>query len=117
MTIGESFIASVARRDGHLWVVITEPSPRNYIALVNLTTRRPPCDDSCIVTVGEHPFVRHESVVAYRHARMIDSDLLASQVQHQPASLALVRRMQEGALVSDYTADKVKAVVGEMMGR
>lgn len=121
MNPGSTWVA--VRADGHLWIVLSEPDGKNNVAAVNLTTRRPPCDDTCIVTRGEHPFVTHDSVIMYQYARMWDYDILVDQVgkgtgvrAHRALSSDLLLRIQRGALSSQHTPGPVLAAVQAMLG-
>lgn len=117
MTPGDTFVPIAPRGDGHLWVVISAPTPQNRLAIVNLTTRRPPCDDSCILQARDHPFLRHESIVFYARARLADADILDGNLSgglyspRDPVTVGLLRRIQDGALVSPYTSGLVQACV------
>ena len=100
MNLGDTFFGALAGGIRHLWVVISSPTSAGEVAIVNLTTRKPPCDDSCIIAVGEHPFVKQESIAAYRRATMaMLSDLRAAVEQrlvdpHTPVSAELLTRIQ-----------------------
>jgi len=50
----------------HLWVLLWGPqgAAAAFIA-VFLTTRRPYSDPACVLNVGDHPFVTHETAVRY----------------------------------------------------
>jgi hypothetical protein len=84
------------------------------IVIVNFTTRRAGSDDSCIVQAGEHEFLSRESVVVYRRAQMTENqralDMLHSSILRQlaPVSEDLLRRIQAGALASQFTPEKIK---------
>lgn len=114
---GDTFIPLAPQRDGHLWVVISEPTVQSRVAIVNFTTRRPPCDDSCVVQPGEHSFIVRESILLYARARLQDLDALVSHltagfyVPREPVSKPLLRRIQEGAFVSEFTPGNVQASV------
>lgn len=38
--------------------------------MVNISTYFVGCDDTCLLNVGDHPFVRHKSFVFYAQARI-----------------------------------------------
>ena len=77
-------------------MVISRPDAWGRVAIVNLTTRSTRYDESCIISAGEHPFVYHDSVIAYRHAQLKDADILKSVLirgtyeYHQPVSPSLL---------------------------
>lgn len=50
----------------HLWIVVTEPDPvSNLCGIVSVTTLRNSKDQTVILRVGDHPFIRHESTIFY----------------------------------------------------
>lgn len=99
---------------GHLYFILTEPNKDNRVLLVNITTHRFGKDETCILNVGDHPFIRHKSVVEYSEAiepklTQIEK-LLETGYSNTPASASddLLERMQDGArkspaLPSKYT--------------
>jgi len=91
----------------HLFIVISERNEYDEVLIVNVTTKKSHSDASCILRNGDHPFIKHESVANYADARAVKvSDLCrligrhADVSSHQSVSPELLRRIQEGALVS-----------------
>ena len=112
----------------HLWFVLSDPSPTGTIAIASFMTHRPRVgghDRTClIVQPGAHPFIRRETCVAYRHARMItesqfETDLRSGErIQRDPLGPELLRRIQEGALTTPQKIPKrVVAAVVAALGR
>ena len=108
---GATFINPNPRRglDPHLWVIVSDPSQYpDDVLIVNFTTRRDGCDESCIVEPGEHPFVQHSTVVEYRGARrasdqQLDQLLARTQFElREPVSRELLARIRAGAAVSEF---------------
>lgn len=70
--------------------------------MVNVTTRRMHSDLTTILDVGDHPFIRKQSVVHYADARHFPVGALDRAVKsgecrpHKQASAALLARIQEG---------------------
>jgi hypothetical protein len=120
IALGDSFHFNVDL--GHLWMVITDPygSAGNFL-MVNMTSLRAHvADTTCILKVGEHPEVVHDSVVYYQDARewWVDGDRGYDQILAKglitprlPLSRALLRRIQNGALASPYFKRKYVARV------
>ena len=52
--------------DDHLLVVISDPAqdPDNLV-LVAMTTREDYKDQSCVLYSGDHPFIGHDTLIAY----------------------------------------------------
>lgn len=56
----------------HLWVIVSDPAADpERIILTNLTTRRSGSDETCVLEPGDHPFVKHPTVIHYRQARLV----------------------------------------------
>ena len=53
----------------HLWIILSDPDlfPTEILA-VFMTTLRPRMDQTCILEVGDHPFVTHRTTIAYSAA-------------------------------------------------
>jgi hypothetical protein len=98
-------------------VVSSVATEADEVAIVNLTTLRPGHDPSCVVLAGEHSFVRHDSFVFYRGARMQPEAPLhrardrGDLRQLEPISEAVLRRVQGGALASRFTPREVQEAV------
>lgn len=77
----------------HLWVILWGPAgaARAFLA-VFLTTLRAHSDRTCIITAGEHPFVHHDTAVAYGEAQRWPEDrllqLIADGVAKRASSLS-----------------------------
>ena len=123
MNLADTFVNLNPGSPSHLWVVITRPTTQGEIAIVNFTTKRQSSDDSCVVSVDEHPFVQTETVVAYRFGQIVKDRVLDSGRQHgylrthQPVSSELLRRIQQGALASPYTMQAIQDAVRATVGR
>ena len=109
----------------HLFIVLTTPrGADNRFVIVNLTTKKDYRgeDHSCVLVAGEHPFVIHDTIVLYRTANITDEAAfrgLSSQgsiLHSEVMSRDLLRKIQDGALVSRFTPNKVKTAVSEELG-
>ena len=90
--------------DSHLWVVISDPAQdAKAILIVNFTTLRGDSETACVLALGEHPFVKHETCVNYRGAKVVsDADISALMKSghlrpHAVVSDAILKRMRDGA--------------------
>jgi hypothetical protein len=99
----------------HLWVLVTKPDPKTgELIMVNVTTQRPHSDTTTILNVGDHPFIQRPSVVFYADARLANVTEIAAALargvirQHDPFTLPVHRRIQEGLLRSQFTPLKIK---------
>lgn len=110
MKLGDTF------KSEHLWIVCSLPAADSSVVAVGFTTWRPRCDDeNCVIEPGEHPFVKHKTVIAYEKARLLS---IAQQQQVEklcpagpPASAALLDKIQLGALKSDLMVAKYQEII------
>jgi hypothetical protein len=121
LSCGDTFLMpKSSRATEHLWVVITQPEPGASLAVcVSITTRRSNSELTVILYPGDHPFIRHESVVHYADAQILDLDHVQRALdahisgivctQHQPCNQALLMRIQQGLLISKLVPNNVKA--------
>lgn len=102
----------------HLWIVISAPLPDGSLITVNCTTRRQGSDGSCLIEAGDHPFILHDTIIAYDRAvvvprekqRFMDANPTGC-IYREPASPELIQRAQRGALISDETPQKIQAAL------
>lgn len=69
----------------HLFVCVTDPvGVGKDVLLVSVSSLIPrqPYDSTCRLYVGDHPFIRHDSYVAYARARIECADKLVEGVSH-----------------------------------
>ena len=98
MEAGDTF--KYGQRGGHLWVVVSNPtaSPA-HVLIVNMTTDRG-IDRSCILNVGDHPFVEHTTCIRYDMARIVANDELerfvaSNTIQlNEPVSADILERIR-----------------------
>ena len=98
---GFTFLTDV---DRHLWIVLSDPiRDPDRVVIVSITTLAPHKEQTCIVHRGEHPWVTHDSCVAFRFARIVSSTLLVEsrykgllQLQ-EPLSAALLTHIRESS--------------------
>ncbi len=82
--------------------------------MLNITTRRPTSDSTVILTPGDHPFVRHESVVAFEHASLFKVEKLergltnGSLSKYPDISDSLFTAVKQGLLSSPRTPQNIK---------
>ncbi len=80
---GDTFIIAEpgTSLDSHLWMVISEPTASAFVLLVNLTTFRADKDLACVLDVGDHPFIKHQTCVNYQKAKLIATAQLEKVLQ------------------------------------
>lgn len=108
----------------HLWFLITEPdADPPQCVIVNVTTLRSRCDRTLVLRKGEHPFIRHPSVISFADARIVDVRHIEAGIQagtierREPCSPELLHLIQDATLVSPHTPNKVVAFCRRAWGR
>jgi hypothetical protein len=102
---------------GHLWVVCSFPTETDgSVAIINMTTWRTGCDESCVIEAGEHPWVKHKTVMKFDAAQLpTPSQQTAMRGSgfraHTPVASDLLDRIQRAAILSIYTARKIQDVI------
>lgn len=121
MTLGKTFLNVNPYIPVHLWVIVSNPTPDDAVVMFNLTSWRKGCDETCLIKANEHPFVKHDSVVAYGRGQLLTRtdwnrlQRLGFCQEHQPLSDVLLKRIQQGALDSEYTNIKLQEIVRNSM--
>ena len=107
----------------HLMVCIAR-TPEAMTVIVPIVSVREGSDLSCVLRVGDHPFIKHESCAAYNFARVIPIGAIEADIANglivlqAPLSSDVIVRFQVGLVSSDelepwvYEAvhgDKLKA--------
>lgn len=105
----------------HLFVVLNDPAPLegypgNMCALVCLCSTYPnvPYDKTCELTAGCHPFVEHDSHIAYKHARLEPATTLIQLVEngvfrvHHPCDDPPFSEIKAGLNASKFTKGAFK---------
>ena len=114
LRVGDTYLSKNPSWDRHLWIVVaTDPTTKNLLAF-NLTTRKAGCDTSCLVSVGEHRWVTHDTYVTYMRGRLVPPDLMVLSNDwdtHDPVSNSLLNKVRDGALKSAFTKEKYKELI------
>lgn len=105
---GDTFLGrSESGETYHLWVVLNElPDQGGSALIVNLSTLHPGAETTCVVGVGEHPFIRHDSYARFASAKIAASADLEKLIKggmllpREPATSAFVAKLRAGAAVS-----------------
>lgn len=94
----------------HLMACIILNKPDDRCTVVPVTSRHEFSDTSCCIAVGDHPWIRHDSVASYEFARIlsissVEAELAAGTLKARaPLGPELLKRLQIGFVVSDETA-------------
>jgi hypothetical protein len=116
MKLGDTFRPD--RFDNHLWVVISDPSiDSEDVVVVNLTTHKNAEEEACILDVGDHPFIKHKTVVRYRNAYMRELSHFQYLIElgsiriGQKASKTMLKKIWNGARQSRHIPSDCLAVL------
>ena len=119
---GDTFLLPKSSSDAeHRWIIVAEIDTATQTATcVNVTTQRSWSDTTCILNVGDHPFVKWPSVVFYRDAREVNLALVGKVLiagigsfvctRHDPCSDAWMDRIRQGLMDSRQTPKGIKAI-------
>lgn len=106
MDAGDTFIRGDA--DKHLWIVLSDPKLNpDRVLIVNLTTLDARKERACILTIGEHPWIHHDTCVNYADSVVTTLQRLNAAgdggaiYMKDPLSEALLTKIREGALASE----------------
>ena len=105
MDAGSTFLRSDS--DKHLWILISDPAQDpQQVLIVNLTTLDDRKEKVCLLHVGDHPWIRHETCVNYADAvvttvpKLLTAKDAGAIVLQQPFSATVLQRIREGAMDS-----------------
>lgn len=108
----------------HLWIVITEPDPVSRLcAIVSVTTLRNSKDQTIILRVGDHPFIRHDSTIFYGDGMIVDAQRLEIEIaaglalRRDKCSAATLKLIQQGVSASPFTRPKFLRFCREQWAR
>ena len=99
---GFSFLFRDESDDDHLYFVISATSAPEVV-IVSFTTWHRLADQSCILDVGDHPFIRHKTCIAFDYADVVSTQLLEEKLANidilprEPASHELMNKIWDGA--------------------
>ena len=105
------------RTPPHLWVVISDANEEADVVVVMLTTLRARSDTTCVIQACEHPWIKHQTVVAYNIAEWQSVTRLEQLIAQRmvalqpPLSAGLLLRIQQGALDSSRTPSRIKRAI------
>ena len=101
----------------HLFIVLTEPAgkpPTVLLVSVSSFIRGKATDEACILRPGDHPFIKHDSFVAYRMCREEPSSKLEKGiasgefVAKEKLTLDSFQRVIDGLFCSNFAAPFAK---------
>ena len=118
---GDTFVTKDTPADpSHLWLIIsdTDQSPTDLV-LVNMTSWESHKDPSCKLNAGDHPFVKHETCISFRDAKLVSAEVLRMLEEKGMLSRderldsPILTRIREGADRSDFLPEKVRTFLDD----
>jgi hypothetical protein len=111
MKAGDAYLIAFEYTRGlpHLWIVVAGPDLQGRIILVSVTTLRSWRDQTMILQPGDHPYVRHPSVIFYKFAMESNAGTLQQWIDTGRAdpqaacSAELLKLIQQGITASKST--------------
>lgn len=117
MRLHDTFRSHDRDSDILLWVVVTRPAANGEVAIVGLGPAGARSGEDDIVGPADHPDLGEDCTARYRLARLASqSDLRMGRQAGllspgTPCSPELTRRIQRGALASDFIRPAVRAAI------
>jgi hypothetical protein len=119
---GDTFLTGDEQDDTlHLWIVLTSPS-EGEVVTVSVTTKRRRSECLVELHAGDHPFIIHDSVVAYSYARIRTveeielADASGAAKLREPVSRDLLERVCNGLLDSEFTPNGIRHFYKSIQG-
>ena len=123
---GSTLLIPSGPSGAHLFVIVFGPQvlqdygPSAQFVSVSVTTLRADIhhDPSCMLKPGDHPFIKHDSYVSYRDARIDTGDDLKRRVEdgvfqpHQPLDSQILARIVFGVCQSKFVRREIKKIMG-----
>jgi len=119
---GTAFIYEAAGVGKHLFIVISDPTLNaERIVAVGITSWTAAKDQTCVLAVADHEFVKHKSCIAYHGARFFIEPYFSSILNRSKilADVAepLLSKIVTGALASDETPLDVQEFLAAQIDR
>src|ERR1039458_10137898 len=114
LNLGDTFLTGDEQDDTlHLWIILTPPS-EGEVVTVSVTTKRRRSETLVQLHPGDHPFIVHDSVIAYSYARIRTVEEIEIAVASGAARLResvsqeLLKRVCDGLIESDFTPNGIR---------
>ncbi len=112
----KSFLRSDGSGKKHLKIVISDPDAEDMVLVVSVSsiTQKYRYDDSCELNAEDHPWIKHQSFIAYQHCtelnrtRILNEHFHGEIIMKEDITDELLRRIQDGAKKTKFLALKYK---------
>lgn len=97
----------------HLFFVLNDPGDAAELVLASVSSMHSRADTTCLLYPDEHPFIRHESHIDYRHCRTERTGHLERLIdcgyceRREDVSEELIERIIDGAYESRHTKPRI----------
>ena len=114
------FFADEDDDEGHLHVIITQPTQDGRVITVTVTTRHKKSDALVPLEVGDHPYIKRPSVLTFAYARVktiteIDSVIANRDAKRgDPMDEKFLRRARSALVESQDTPFEVLEFFGSI---
>lgn len=122
LSCGDTFYTQDSEDDEpHLQVIITSPEEGEVIT-VPVTTKRRHSEPLVQLAIGDHQFIKWQSVISYAWARIravdeIEESLKCGKAKaREPVSAELLKRIRMGLKDSDFTPNGVRHYFASLPG-
>ena len=103
----------------HLFVICTDPCEKGLQLVIPISSKTNDlCDSTCVLQPHEHAFLKHDSFVFYKKARIESSCIITKGVNdrvfipHDEMNRQSFQKIMNGICRSSETARKVKIYYG-----
>lgn len=100
----------------HLCIVLNDPQDENgrQVVYVPIITARRKYDSTCVLDVGDHPFIKHKSCVHYAAmGQRSETHLLKIGKINAPLKPSVVQRVIAGVVLSPHAAPWARNLLAE----
>lgn len=98
---------------GHLMVCIAVVPPNGDAVVIPIVSQHAFSDESCLIKVGDHPFISRDSCAAYDHGRVLSQSAVEGEIKsgrirmQSQVNTDLLVRLQIGFVTSDETEPRL----------
>lgn len=110
---------SATNQSRHLWIVLTEPEGDPLlVGIVNITSYKEGMDETVILDVGDHAFIKHKTVVNYAEGKsvsaeqiekLIDSGQISPHHKEPHCTPELLTKIRNGVAASNFARPRFQA--------
>lgn len=122
LNCGDTFLTDDGDEENfHLWIIITPPT-EGEVVTVCIVTAHKKSERLVVINKGDHPFITHESVIAYGWSKIravtdIEAAFVAGAAKHrEPIAADILKKAQDCLLESDFTPNGVRHYFKSLAG-